>query len=738
MKRSADTPNRFVAILTALLALTCFTFSAAYADGFVVIRPQPGIEKPVQLAVRYHDVEIQIRDQVAQVAIDQVFRNLNNRPVEGEYIFPIPDGAAVSDFILYVDGKPVRAEAMDAERARGLYEELVRQTKDPALLEYAGRELFRARIFPFPANGDRRVKLGYDHLIERRGGLYRFVYPLATERFSSRPLERALVTIELNADRPIKNAYCPSHDVEIEYLSDTRLRLTWEEHGTTPDRDLTLFYSLAEGPVDVQVVPYRPDSNENGYFMLLASMGMEDEIAVEPKDVIFVVDCSGSMEGEKMSQAKQALLYCLRRLNARDRFAVVNFSGSVASWEDDLKPATNRNIRDAEDYVRRLHAQGGTNISDALARALSMSHRNEQSAYVIFLTDGLPTVGEEDPRRIVNRLKLRGTSSIRVFPFGVGYDVNTILLDLIAEQTSGVPEYIRPSEDIETKVTGFYNQISDPLLTDIEIDIGGAKVEDLHPSRIPDLYRGSQLVLFGRYRGHGDIEITIRGVMEGRRVSFTAENSLPRRTRRNEFVGRLWGTRRVGALLRDLRLHGESNERVDEIKAIGLQFGIVTPYTSFLVDDHGVDDFYSVNMDHEKKQAPATWGLVKSLRRSKHRVSGGATAAAPAPQQYLQESVTGLDAVNLSMKINSMATAETEAPDADGGAMKAKAGRTFLLSDGEWVEYGFADEKTKDIRFGSDDYFKLMAKHSGLRDIFTLGERVVFKYDGKWYRIVPA
>ncbi|MBD3236297.1 MAG: hypothetical protein GF330_06325, partial [Candidatus Eisenbacteria bacterium] len=227
---------------TILLGALCVLLlcGGAAADGFVIVRPTPGLPDPTQLAVRYHHVDIDVRDQVARVHIDQVFRNLNGLEVEGEYLFPIPDGAAVSDFVLYVDGEPIHAEAMDASEALRIYEDLVRESRDPALLEYAGREMFRARIHPFPPHGERRVKLDYDHLIEREGGLYRFVYPLSTEKFSSRPLESAYVRIEIEADHPIRNAYCPSHAVEIEYLDEDRLRVTWEARDTKPDRDLVL------------------------------------------------------------------------------------------------------------------------------------------------------------------------------------------------------------------------------------------------------------------------------------------------------------------------------------------------------------------------------------------------------------------------------------------------------------------------------------------------------------------
>jgi Ca-activated chloride channel family protein len=732
-----------------LLALALLP-SLTSADGLVVIRPTPDFPDPTALAVQYHHVDIDIRDQVSHVRIDQVFHNPNGRELEGEYLFPVPDGAAVSDFALYVDGEPVHAEAMDADRALAIYEGLVRQWRDPALLEYAGRELFRARIFPFPAHGDRRVALEYDQLVAREGGLYRFVYPLSTEKFSSRPLESAYVKIVLEADRPIASAYCPTHSVDIERIDRRHLRVTWEASGVTPDRDLVLFYGLAEGPMDIRVLPYRPDDGADGYFMLLAAPGGVEEMPVAPKDVVFVIDHSGSMRGTKIEQAREALTYCLKHLNAADRFDVVAFSTEIDAFAGSLVPATGRQVRRAVDFARDLEADGGTNIDGALQAALDLAFSPERAGYVIFLTDGLPTEGERDPERILARVARRNVrgveddGGVRIFPFGLGYDVNAVLLDQLAAENAGSPTYVRETEDLQARVRTFYDAVADPVLTDIRLHVDGARLRDLQPSSIPDVFRGGQLVLFGRYRGSGPIEIALTGRVNGHRREFRAAVDLPRRDEGHVFIGRLWATRRVGALLRTIRLHGEEPELVDEIKDLGVRFGIATPYTSFLVDEDAIREQTRPLAD---AQPAPSWGALRTMAdRASNTVGGkgrvqdlGApslTVPSPAPAQMMR-APSGQMGFEVSKKVEAMAAAESEERTADAAGVRIVNGTTFTKDGEVWKPIDCPkDVRTTKIKVGEDAYFELLAAHREVGRILALGERVIFQLDGHWYETV--
>jgi Ca-activated chloride channel family protein len=726
------------AVLLALALLPSITS----ADGLVVVHPTPEFPHPTALAVQYHHVDVRIRDSVARVQIDQIFHNLNDRELEGEYLFPVPDGAAVSDFALYVDGEPVHAEAMDADRARQIYEGLVRQWRDPALLEYVGREVFRARIFPFPAHGDRRVALDYDQVVAREGGLYRFVYPLSTEKFSSRPLESAYVKIVLETDRPISNAYCPTHHVDIERIDRRHLRVTWEENGVTPDRDLVLYYSLAEGPMDMRVVPYRPDDGADGYFMLLAAPGGVDELPTTPKDVVFVVDHSGSMRGTKIEQARDALVYCLQHLSPGDRFEVIAFSTSVDAFAGRLTPASRRQVRSALDFARDLTADGGTNIAEALDTALDLSFSPERAGYVIFLTDGLPTEGETDPSRILAQVARRSEidrGCVRIFPFGLGYDVNAVFLDQLAAENSGGPTYVRETENLPARVRTFYDQIAEPVLTDVRLRVDGARLHDLQPASIPDVFRGGQLILFGRYRGSGPVEIRLTGRVAGRPRSFQASVDLPARDDESAFVGRLWATRRVGAMLRTIRLHGEEPELVAEIKDLGVRFGLATPYTSFLVDEDAIREQTRPLADADN--AP-TWGALRALPNGGAHLRGGRGGAkdsgappmAPAPMLSASSGRVGFE---VSKKVEAMARAESEERASDAVAVRIVNGKTFRREAEVWRQINCPkDVRTTKVKVGSDEYFELLAAHGELGPVLALGERVVFQVGGQWFETV--
>ncbi|MBC7236916.1 MAG: hypothetical protein H5T69_13835, partial [Chloroflexi bacterium] len=259
-----------------VMALFLFLFATmtltAVADGIIVPRPRPGRPAPPlrSLAIKYHRVTVTIEDGVATTHVDQVFLNENPQDIEGEYIFPLPEGASISSFALWVDGQRLEAQALDSEEARRIYEEIVRQQRDPALLEYAGRNAFRARIYPIPGYGEKRVELEYSEVLPRDSDLVRYVYPLNTEKFSTRPLEEAAVTVEIRSHSEIKAVYSPSHEVDVRRDGPHEATVSYREKDVVPDRDLLLYYSLGEDDLGVNLISYKPEG-EDGYFLLLLS-----------------------------------------------------------------------------------------------------------------------------------------------------------------------------------------------------------------------------------------------------------------------------------------------------------------------------------------------------------------------------------------------------------------------------------------------------------------------------------
>nr|MDQ3043731.1 VWA domain-containing protein [Chloroflexota bacterium] len=319
-------------LLVFLLSLMLAPLGAL-ADGVIVVDP-PHCDFechdpfPIgdQLEVRSHRVDVTIADQVAATKIDQVFYNPNDWVAEGTYLFPIPKGATVSDFTMWVDGEPIEAKILDAEEARRVYDDIVRQLRDPALLEYAGQGAIQASVFPIPPGEERRIEIEYAEVLTVRDGLVRYVYPLNTERFSAQPLEQVSVRVAVESRDPVRAIYSPSHDIAIDRDGELAFVAGWEAAGTTPATDFELYYSLSAERISTSLLSTYDEATGEGFFLFLAAPGIETGGEIIAKDVIVVLDTSGSMEGDKIVQAKSAVTYILEHLNPEDRFALVEFS----------------------------------------------------------------------------------------------------------------------------------------------------------------------------------------------------------------------------------------------------------------------------------------------------------------------------------------------------------------------------------------------------------------------------
>jgi len=672
---------------------------------------------------------------VATTRVDQVFVNESPWELEGTYIFPLPEEAAVSEFAMYVDGQKVEARVLEKDEARQIYEDIVRQRRDPALLEYVGRNAFQARVYPIPAHGEKRVELEYSEVLPMDQGLVRYLYPLNTEKFSSRPIEDVSVSVELHSKEAIKAIYSPSHDIAVDRQGDYSARIGYEDYDVKPDRDFELYYSISEEDFGLNLVSYR-QRGEDGFFLLLVAPRLAvDEREVIARDVIFVLDTSGSMRGEKLEQAQDALEFVLDELNEQDHFNIVTFSTGVRRYDDRLRPADER--EDARRFVRNLTASGGTDINRALLEALDQVDE-ERPTILIFLTDGLATEGEIETDRILDNVDDAAPGNVRIFAFGVGDDVNTVLLDTMAQAHRGTSAYVRPGEDIDEEVSAFYAKVSTPLLSDIELDFGGIRVEDTYPYPLPDLFAGTQLVLVGRYREGGDTTITLEGQVNDRRQSLEYEDVHFRDTGGDDgstglttsFIPRLWATRKIGYLLSQIRLHGESRELVDEIVDLSVRYGIITPYTSFLVDE--TEDVLSEEgrdrVAEQQYQAMAT------------ATPAPAYGAGAVDKSEAESGLRGAQAVPMAP------AAIPSEGDRGGGdvpvreVVKYVGDKTFVLHDDVWMDTAYDVDKmtTTRISFGSDNYFELLAAWPEWGKYFALGTHVIVVLEGTAYEVVEG
>ncbi|HEY2951563.1 MAG TPA: VIT domain-containing protein, partial [Verrucomicrobiae bacterium] len=562
-------------------------------------RPPPYLPPPppvwAPLEVTFNQVNAQIKDQIAVTKVEQEFYNPNPRQLEGTFLFPVPKGAHIDKFTMEIGGKQVEAELLAADKARGIYEDIVRRLKDPALLEYSGRDLFKVRIFPIEANSKKRISLAYTQVLKSDAGLVNFMFPLNTEKYSAKPLKILGVKVAVETRRPLKAIYSPSHRVEVKRDGPHKATIGYEASDVRPDTDFQVFFTQEDADLGVSVMNYKP-AGDDGYFMLLASPGAEvKNNTIVPKDVTFVLDTSGSMAGAKLEQAKKALLFCVENLNDNDRFEILRFSTEVELLFDRMTDAAKANRARAGTFIKDLKPTGGTAIDDALKKALALRPEKGDRPYVIiFLTDGRPTIGNVDENQIVDGVIKANKGNVRVFCFGIGNDVNARLLDRITEETKAFSQYVLPEEDIEVKVSGFFAKIKEPVLASPQITFpDGVRVTKLYPSPLPDLFRGEQLVLVGRYDTQqrpfikvgkgGERRLTIEGTINGEKKTFTYEADFPEEAADHDFIPRLWATRRVGYLLDEIRLRGESKELKDEVTELARKYSIVTPYTAYLI-----------------------------------------------------------------------------------------------------------------------------------------------------------
>ena len=317
-------------ILCAVLFAALAVPALSGADGFIIVQDPPRIVTGhfsfAPLAVTYHHVSVTITDLAAVTTVDEEFYNPNGERLEGTYMFPLPAGAQIDSFSMDINGTMTRAELLPADKARAFYEEVVRKMKDPALLEYAGRGAFQLRIYPIEPRSGKRIIIKYSQLLTNDGGLVTYTYPLNTEKFSSAALPDVSVKVTLDGREQLKSVYCPTHSVEIRRDGDRRAVVGWEGRNVWPDTDFTVMWSRTPSAIGIDLQAVR-SSAEDGYFMLLASPGIvPDSGSVQPKDICFVLDTSGSMAGAKLQQAKKAIEFCLANLGTQDRFEIVRFS----------------------------------------------------------------------------------------------------------------------------------------------------------------------------------------------------------------------------------------------------------------------------------------------------------------------------------------------------------------------------------------------------------------------------
>ncbi len=786
--------------LLSLAALSALTLGAPVAQAQVdrpIIYPpfppprpwpRPVLNQDLQLMAQ--SARVDVTGAVAHTRLSQTFQNTTNNRIEGTYVFPLPEGAAVSGFAMTVNGKRVEAEILNGDRAREIYQGIVSKMRDPAILEFVDRNLIRAKIFPIEPRAEQKVELEYSESLKADAGSFRYVLPLRLPVGGA--AQSASVDVKITSPLGIRAVYSPTHAVDIKRDGNTaRVSGEWgwkypepqpvAMRGDAPrgkdmggaDRDFVLYYTTATEKISVNLVTHQI-GDDDGYFMLLAA----PDAAVAPKeiaakDAIFVVDTSGSMEGDKIEQARRALLTLLGNLNPDDRFNVITFSSDVRTFRDAPVAASKGNVEAAREFVKGIKAVGGTNINDALLEALKMLKNEGRPQQVVFMTDGQPTVGETSIEQILKNVRQANAAGAerdkrerdldtksRLFVFGVGFDVNTRLLDTLAEDNRGASDYVLPQEDIEQKVGALYAKIAYPVLANPRLDWGGMKVYDVYPKRLPDLFKGTQVVVFGRYEGKAKTaKIQLIGDSMGREERIAGQGDWNDEDNRNDLLPRLWATRKVGYLIDDARRSGRpvDGEVREEIIKLSKKYGIVTPFTAGLITE-------------DERQLPPPSGIIPPpppvpLMRNGAADSaggvgvtlgaggfGGARAggvplgpAGPRGDTGEAFNMPALSAPAPTSGAGAVAAAKEarrlreEDKVADDAKVRYVEGKAFFLRGDTWVDGEYDEKKSPKmvtVKFASPEYFAL-AKDKTVAKWLSVGEKVIVVLPGKTVKIEP-
>ena len=714
-----------------LLSILFLVPALVSAQGWIVPRPCPMRPCPVDgpcfrcdprgptVVRQSSDVHAELVNGVLRYEVTETFVNHGSGIGEADYLFPLPKGAAFQDLKLSINGELVSGEAMNAAEARQIYEQIVRQRRDPALVEWMGYGLLRTRIFPIAPGEEKKVVVRFQSVAEREGDALRIDYfrgtkpaPIVRDGNGDGSREgKTSFTLTYLANALYGNAYSPTHS-----LTTTRTGFRREVTVDGEGREITLLVPVRRSTEpSISMLAYAP-AREDGFALIMLSPP-----AVAPRitdrDVTLVLDVSGSMSGVKINQARAAGKQLLATLRSTDRFRLVDFSTDIRTFRDDFVYATDGNIRAASRYLESLDASGSTNISGALEEALRPPVASGRLGLVLFVTDGQPTVGERDPEAIATRVTALRDSR-RIFSFGVGADLNAALIERLALEGRGTAQFVRPDESVERAVSIVASRLTSPVVTDMKVYADGVRLLKTLPSQSSDLFAGQDFVMLARYDHDGPTRLRFEGRTASGPVVWSTRVVFPASSRENSFVARLWATQRVGYLSAEKRRNGGSTEVDDEIRQLGERYGIPTEFSSYLVVEPGMDPRRRLGA---AMNAPASGGM----QLNEVIVTGVATATAKRGDNAKSFEAARASAAQRSATTLSAADAASGVI-AVGGEMRRSGNKLFAMRDSIWTDTGLKDSMARvKVRPYSAAYFRILELLPELREPLALGERLI-------------
>ncbi len=574
---------RLTALTTALALVavaTCLCPRATHAAGMLIADGGLG----GVLTIEEHTAQVTINNGVAVTEVTQVFRNTENRQVEALYMFPVPEGATVANFSMWIGGKEMIGEVVEKQRAREIYNSYKKVRRDPGLLEQVDFKNFEMRIFPIEANAEQRVQIAYYQELDFDHDWATYVYPLATAPrvgANAQVTGKFGLTLHVKSAVPIVEFESPSHGEEFVVVQhgEKYIEASLETEGGSLDRDLVLAYHVSRPQTGIDVITSRT-GNEDGYFLLTLTAGEELAEAYAGMDYVFLLDISGSMANDgKLRVSRESIEAFIRSLAPEDRFEVVTFNVAPTTLFNQLETATEASIATAVEFLTSQQGRGGTVLRPAMSIAYKYVDA-DRPLNVVVLSDGMT---QQSERRELLQLINARPSATRVFCVGVGNEVNRPLLSQLADEAGGLSAFLSAGDNFERQAESFRRKLLRPTAANVTISFTGGDVYDVEPQQLPNLYHGKPVRLYGRYRTAGTVDVRVQAELNGAPLDQTVSIELRKIEEANPEIERMWALEKVNRLLRAADRGGSRTAVVDEIVRLGETYSIVTEYTSFLV-----------------------------------------------------------------------------------------------------------------------------------------------------------
>jgi len=574
------------AFITGLFVLFS---STVFASGFLVIKDKRE-ELPVE--VDSVNIHVSVSGLTARIQVEEVFRNNTNRNLEGTFMFPVPKGSAVSHFTMSMDGeiaiaptikKRIKGNLIDASEAATIYRGIVSRRKDPGLLEYIGCGLYRFSVFPIPPKGTKKITFEYTLSLNSKSDSAILTVPLKSSGLLGKPIKALTFSADIEMNECISNISSTTHNFNVDYKNTKNASVRMFRTNILPACDLEVLIQFSDKKINNTFMTFCGDDGWDYFCTELSTGRIFKSESIQSKDVTYMLDISGSMEGDRIKAAVNALVGSVSLLNPSDRFRLVVFESNACFGVRHFTDVSEKSVKKFRDTIKNIRAMGGTNMEAALLLGLPRREK-ERLHYVALISDGYPGPGLTNEKKLTDMVCKLKDDKTRLFTIGIGEGVNQFLMDQLALAGGGCSEFISRESSITPHIMSFMKKINFPVYEDVTISFSGPVIQGLAPEKFGAIFAGEPVRIFGRMRGQEPLTVTLSGNYLGEQenmlFSFSSGDAVL-----NPHLPVLWASRRVASLLDKIQLEGETVLK-DEVVRLAARHGLVTPYSSYLITDN--------------------------------------------------------------------------------------------------------------------------------------------------------